>query len=99
MNKRMPGFKNIQQYHTELLQGSITCTDMVTHYLNKTEEQKHLNAFVEVFTAEALLKAKELDNKRQHGAPLKKLHGVVIAIKDVICYKGHKVTAASKILE
>jgi aspartyl-tRNA(Asn)/glutamyl-tRNA(Gln) amidotransferase subunit A len=95
----MPGFKNIQQYHTELLQGSVTCTDMVTHYLNKIEERKHLNAFVELFSAEALLKAKELDNKRQHGAALKKLHGVVIAIKDVICYKGHKVTAASKILE
>ena len=29
----------------------------------------------------------------------KKLHGVVIAIKDVLCYKGHQVSAASKILE
>ncbi|CAF5141917.1 unnamed protein product, partial [Rotaria sp. Silwood1] len=27
------------------------------------------------------------------------LHGVVVSIKDVICYKGHQVTAASKILE
>jgi aspartyl-tRNA(Asn)/glutamyl-tRNA(Gln) amidotransferase subunit A len=95
----MPGFKNIQQYHTELLQGSITCTDMVSYYLAKAAKKKQLNAFVELFTEEALLKAKELDNKRQHGEPLKKLHGVVIAIKDVICYKGHKVTAASKILE
>ncbi len=44
-------------------------------------------------------KARELDDKRKNGEPLKKLHGVVIAIKDVICYKDHKVTAASKILE
>jgi aspartyl-tRNA(Asn)/glutamyl-tRNA(Gln) amidotransferase subunit A len=95
----MPEFKNIQQYHTDLLKGNITCTDMVRHYLNKIETKKRLNAFVEVFAAEALLKAKELDKKRQHGEPLKKLHGVVIAIKDVICYKDHKVTAASKILE
>jgi aspartyl-tRNA(Asn)/glutamyl-tRNA(Gln) amidotransferase subunit A len=95
----MAEFKNIQQYHTELLQGSVTCTDMVTHYLNKAEEKKQLNAYVEIFAAEALLKAKELDNKRQQGEPLKKLHGVVIAIKDVICYRDHKVTAASKILE
>ena len=28
-----------------------------------------------------------------------KLHGVIVAIKDVICYKGHKVSAASRILE
>jgi aspartyl-tRNA(Asn)/glutamyl-tRNA(Gln) amidotransferase subunit A len=27
------------------------------------------------------------------------LHGVVIAIKDVICYKGHPLTAASGILK
>jgi aspartyl-tRNA(Asn)/glutamyl-tRNA(Gln) amidotransferase subunit A len=27
------------------------------------------------------------------------MHGVVVAIKDVICYKGHQVTAASRILE
>ena len=32
------------------------------------------------------------------GQPLGKLYGVVIAIKDVICYKGHTITAASKIL-
>jgi aspartyl-tRNA(Asn)/glutamyl-tRNA(Gln) amidotransferase subunit A len=30
---------------------------------------------------------------------LGKLHGVVVGIKDVLCYNGHKVTAASKILE
>ncbi len=40
-----------------------------------------------------------LDEKRKSGAATGKLHGVVVAIKDVICYKGHKVTAASKILE
>lgn len=40
-----------------------------------------------------------LDDKRASGQPLGKLHGVVIAIKDVICCKDHQVTAASKILE
>jgi aspartyl-tRNA(Asn)/glutamyl-tRNA(Gln) amidotransferase subunit A len=32
-------------------------------------------------------------------APLGKLHGVVIALKDVICYKDHPVSAASRILQ
>ncbi|MFK5073760.1 amidase family protein, partial [Klebsiella pneumoniae] len=27
------------------------------------------------------------------------LHGVVVSLKDVLCFKGHKVSAASKILE
>jgi aspartyl-tRNA(Asn)/glutamyl-tRNA(Gln) amidotransferase subunit A len=33
------------------------------------------------------------------GAPVGKLFGAVIAIKDNICYTGHKVSAGSKILE
>jgi aspartyl-tRNA(Asn)/glutamyl-tRNA(Gln) amidotransferase subunit A len=95
----MPDFKNIKDYHTALLQNAISCTDIVNYYTGKIASTKQLNAFVEVFAEEALQKAKELDAKRKTGAPLKKLHGVVIAIKDVICYKGHKVTAASKILD
>ncbi|GAB2837054.1 amidase [Ferruginibacter profundus] len=95
----MQDFKNIKDYHAALLKGKVNCIDMVTHYIAKIESRKQLNAFVEVFTEEALVKAKELDDKRQAGTPLKKLHGVVIAIKDVICYKDHKVTAASRILE
>jgi aspartyl-tRNA(Asn)/glutamyl-tRNA(Gln) amidotransferase subunit A len=71
----------------------------VEFYLQQIEAKKHLNAYVDVYAEEALQKAKELDEKRKSGEPLKKLHGVVIGIKDVICYKGHKVTAASHILE
>ncbi len=94
----MASFNNIQEYHTALLQNKVSCSSIVADYLSKIEEKKHLNAFVEVFANEAIKKAKELDEKRRSNEPLKTLHGVVIAIKDVICYKGHKVTAASKIL-
>lgn len=94
----MQNFNNIKEYHTDLLQQKVSCAAIVTAYLNKIEANKHLNAFVDVYAAEALQKAQELDLKRNNGEPLKKLHGVVIAIKDVICYKEHTVTAASKIL-
>jgi len=92
-------FQSIKQYHQELSTQKTSCVDAVSHYLNKIAENKHLNAFVEKFAEEAILKAKQLDEKRQSGLPIGKLHGVVVAIKDVICYKDHKVTAASKILE
>ncbi|MEI9956373.1 MAG: Asp-tRNA(Asn)/Glu-tRNA(Gln) amidotransferase subunit GatA [Ferruginibacter sp.] len=92
-------FNNIQTYHQQLLSGATTSAATVSRYLAAIEEKKHLNAFVEVFATEALEQAAALDEKRKAGEPLKKLHGVVIAIKDVICYKSHKVTAASKILE
>jgi len=95
----MFSFQSIPTYHQQLIQKSTTCTEAVAHYLSAIKNSKHLNAFVEVYEIEALQKAKELDEKRKAGAPLKQLHGVVIAIKDVICYKDHTVTAASKILQ
>ncbi len=92
-------FQSIKQYQQDLSTQKTSCVDAVSHYLNKIAENKHLNAFVEIFAEEAILKAKQLDEKRKSGLPIGKLHGVVVAIKDVICYKDHKITAASKILE
>lgn len=95
----MTAFSSIPDYHKNLISSNTTCIDTVNYYLQQIEQYKHLNAFVEVYGTEALQKAKKLDDKRKNGEPLKALHGVVIAIKDVICYDGHSVTAASKILE
>lgn len=95
----MFSFQSIPQYHQQLNDQSVSCVDAVQHYLQLIEANKHLNAFVELYAEEALQKAKALDTARAAGASLKKLHGVVIAIKDVICYKGHKVSAASAILK
>jgi aspartyl-tRNA(Asn)/glutamyl-tRNA(Gln) amidotransferase subunit A len=52
-----------------------------------------------VFSKEALAQAAILDAAAKQGKRLGKLHGVVIGIKDVLSYKGHAVSAASKILE
>ena len=95
----MFSYSTITQYHNDLLSGKYSCTDAVQYYLQKIKEGERLNAFVEVFAEEALHIAAELDKNRKAGRSVKKLHGVVFAIKDVICYKGHKVTAASKILK
>jgi aspartyl-tRNA(Asn)/glutamyl-tRNA(Gln) amidotransferase subunit A len=51
-----------------------------------------------VFEAEAIERAEALDKKRQSGFALGRLYGVVVGLKDVICYKDHKISAASKIL-
>jgi aspartyl-tRNA(Asn)/glutamyl-tRNA(Gln) amidotransferase subunit A len=92
-------FSDIKQYQQDLTANNTTCTDAVQFYLQQIDANKKLNAFTEVFAGEAIQQAKALDGKRKNGLPLKKLHGVVIAIKDVLCYKGHQVTASSKILE
>lgn len=51
-----------------------------------------------MFEAEAIERAEALDKKRQSGFALGRLYGVVVGLKDVICYKDHKISAASKIL-
>jgi len=89
----------INQYHLALTQGKTSCVEAVRHYLSQIEKSKQLNAFVHVFADEALQKAAELDEKRNAGKVIRKLHGVVIAIKDIICYKDHPLTAASGILK
>ena len=94
----MFSYKNINQYHQDLKENRTSCYSAVQFYLKQIEASKKLNAYTEIYAGEALAKANQLDEKRKKGEPLKKLHGVVIAIKDVICYKDHTVTAASKML-
>ena len=92
-------YTSINQYLLALTQGKTSCVEAVRHYLNQIDKSKHLNAFVRVFAEEAIQKAAELDKRRNSGNTIGKLHGVVIAIKDVICYKDHSLTAASGILK
>lgn len=95
----MFSFVSIEDYHSQLRDGRTSCVAAVDHYLSVIEKKKHLNAFVRIYGDEALQKARQLDESRSAGGPAGKLHGVVIAIKDVICYKDHPVTAASNILK
>ena len=90
---------SINQYQLALTQGKTSCAEAVRHYLSQIENHNQLNAFVHVFADEALKKAIALDEKRKAGSSIGRLHGVVIAIKDVICYKEHPLTAASAILK
>lgn len=75
-----------------------TVVGILNEYLNAIEENKHLNAFLEVFTDSAMEQAKIVDAKIKEGNA-GKLAGMVIGLKDNMCYAGHKVSAASKILE
>jgi len=78
--------------------GNITVEKLVQGYIANITANAHLNAFNEVFENEALTRAIEIDARIGQGTA-GKLAGMVIAIKDNICYKGHKVTASSKILK
>jgi aspartyl-tRNA(Asn)/glutamyl-tRNA(Gln) amidotransferase subunit A len=68
------------------------------HYLKTIQEKSDLNAFLEVFEEDALQQSIAIDQKWK-GGNVGKLAGMVIGLKDNICFKGHQVTASSKILE
>jgi aspartyl-tRNA(Asn)/glutamyl-tRNA(Gln) amidotransferase subunit A len=92
-------FRSIKNYLAFLADNPNGCTMAVNHYLSEIKKNKHLNSFLEVFSEEALQQAKFLDEKRKSGEKPGKLHGVIISLKDVISYKNHTLSAASKILE
>lgn len=92
-------FTSIEQYHAQLKEGKVTCTEVVEYFLKRIKAFDHLNAFIEVFADEALTRASLIDEKLKKGGSPGKMFGVITGIKDVICYKDHKVSAASGILQ
>lgn len=91
-------YLSLAEIRKALADGTATIESVTRHYLTRIEERASLNAFLEVFTEGALEQARKADEKRISGNP-GKLSGMVIGIKDNLCFKGHKVSASSKILE
>ncbi len=92
-------FTDIQNYHGQLKTGETTCAQAVQFYLDRIKSHHDLNAYLEIFAEEAIARANALDTERMDGKSIGPLHGVVVGIKDVISFKGHALSAASKILE
>jgi aspartyl-tRNA(Asn)/glutamyl-tRNA(Gln) amidotransferase subunit A len=90
--------RSLAEVKSSLKSGEYSLTNLVEFYLNNIEEKKGLNAFLEVWKDEALEKAQQIQDKINNGTA-GKLAGMVVGLKDNIVYKGHKVSAASKILE
>lgn len=72
--------------------------ELLFYYFRQIENQRQLNVFNEVFFHSAQKQAEVVQRKITHGTA-GKLAGMVIGIKDNICYKNHRVTASSKMLE
>jgi aspartyl-tRNA(Asn)/glutamyl-tRNA(Gln) amidotransferase subunit A len=90
-------YKNFAEVKLALSSGN-SVLDIVNAYIERIDENTDINAFLEVFTDSAREQAKQIDEKIKEGKA-GKLAGLVLGIKDNICYKNHKVSASSKILE
>jgi aspartyl-tRNA(Asn)/glutamyl-tRNA(Gln) amidotransferase subunit A len=91
-------YSSLDEIKREIQSGEVTVEGLVKNYLARIRSNAHLNAFNEVFEEEALSRSKTIDERIKAGTA-GRLAGMVIGIKDNICYKGHKVSASSRILE
>ena len=96
--KLVYSFLNIEKLKADLKSGLTTCKELTEEAIKQISENHRLNAFLEVFESSALAQALIVDEKIKSGTE-GKLAGVIVGLKDNICYKGHKVSASSKILE
>lgn len=73
--------------------------DVVESFLENIQATAHLNIFLETFDAELRLQAKAQDMLTADQKASLPLLGLVLAIKDNIAYKGHTMSAGSRMLE
>ncbi len=76
----------------------FTSEEVVKFYIEKIEKNKEHNAIIEVF-ADAIEKAKTIDNKISAGENVGLLAGIPVVIKDNILSKGNHASCASNFLK
>jgi aspartyl-tRNA(Asn)/glutamyl-tRNA(Gln) amidotransferase subunit A len=94
----LKNYGSFREIRNDLQSGTLSCQDLVKHYLSNIAEKSHLNVFLSVYGEEALHRAAEVDKKIQANTA-GKLAGLVVGIKDVLAYKDHPLQAASRILD
>lgn len=92
-------YRTFTDARSALKNGETSCEELVSSFLDRIRENDdRLNVFVSVDDGGALSHARYLDDLRGGGHD-RPLAGLILAVKDVICIKGRKVTCASRMLE
>ena len=94
----MKNYVSLKEIQDEITAGNISCYKLVEGYLSNISRCSDINAFIEVYQSEALEQAVKVDRKIKNQTA-GKLAGLVVGLKDNICYKNHHSSAASKILD
>ena len=94
----MREYNSLSEVQHDLQNGAITLPAIVDHYINRIKNEAHLNAFIEVFDQEARSEALKIAKKLEEGKA-GRLAGMVVGLKDIICYKDHGIAVGSRILE
>ncbi|MGB4775277.1 MAG: Asp-tRNA(Asn)/Glu-tRNA(Gln) amidotransferase subunit GatA [Daejeonella sp.] len=94
----MENLASLAEIQSAIKNNELNLPDLADHYLKRIHDNWNLNAFVEVFEDDVKKQAIEIQKKIENNTA-GILAGMLIGIKDNICYRGHLVSACSKILE
>ncbi|NOY78886.1 MAG: Asp-tRNA(Asn)/Glu-tRNA(Gln) amidotransferase subunit GatA [Calditrichaeota bacterium] len=82
----------------KIVSGDISLVEATKAFLDNIASKKDLNAFISVWSEEAVSRAKSVQKRIENGTA-GKLAGMVMAIKDNLNVKGQATTCGSHILE
>jgi aspartyl-tRNA(Asn)/glutamyl-tRNA(Gln) amidotransferase subunit A len=91
-------YTSLAEIQGKLAQKQLDLPSLLSYYFQQIDKNQHLNAFNEVFFDSATAQAHAVQQKIENGTA-GILAGMVIGIKDNICYQDHQVSASSKMLE
>jgi aspartyl-tRNA(Asn)/glutamyl-tRNA(Gln) amidotransferase subunit A len=93
-------YKTVSELRKALLNRDISAVEILDESYKRIEEvEDKVGSFVSLTKDLAYKTAKEVDERIKINDDLPPLAGIPIAVKDNICVKDYKTTAASKILE
>jgi aspartyl-tRNA(Asn)/glutamyl-tRNA(Gln) amidotransferase subunit A len=91
--------KTVREISSQIRDGKISPVKLVSETLEKIEKMnKELNCFITVLNEVAIQEAERAEKEISEGRYKGKLHGIPVAVKDIIYIRGVKCTAGSKIL-
>src|SRR5436305_4959469 len=92
-------YTSIREIADEIHSGMITPTELVQETLECIDKlDSEIQAFVTLMREQAFRDAEQAEREMRTGLYRSQLHGVPIAIKDLIAVKGVRTTASSKVL-
>lgn len=95
----MSEFLSISNIKEKVLNKEASVVEVLEHFVGEIKSRNSsINAVVEL-NESAVKQAQEADKKLAAGEKLGALTGIPVLVKDLICTKGLKTTAASRILE
>jgi aspartyl-tRNA(Asn)/glutamyl-tRNA(Gln) amidotransferase subunit A len=92
-----PAYSSLSELSRRLAAGEVTSQEIVDGYLTRIDAlDGKLHAFIDVYRDDARALARAADDERNAGRVRGPLHGLPIALKDLLHIDGRQTTAGSK---